>query len=223
MVKALFADFCGTIVYEDGPTINIITERIYNTGKSIDIAEIGRYWWNDFQALFLNSYGDNFCLQRELEHRSLVNTIKHFSSSEDADELSNIMFDYWAKPPIFEESKKFFKRCPVPIYLVSNIDNCDIKSAISLHGLKPAGVFTSENARSYKPRKEIFELALKTTGLKPDEVVHIGDSVTSDVNGATTAGIPAIWLNRFGKANLHNLFEVRDLLKVLETEFFVRF
>lgn len=220
MVKALFADFCGTIVYEDDPAINIITERIYSTGKSNDKSEIGRYWWNDFQSLFLNSYGDNFCLQRELEHKSLVNTIKNFCSSEDAGELSNIMFDYWAKPPIFEESKEFFERCPVPIYLVSNIDNCDIQSAINLHLLKPAGVFTSENARSYKPRKEIFELALKTTGLKPEEVVYIGDSVTSDVNGAKAAGISAIWLNRFGKVNLHNLFEVRDLLKFLETEFF---
>ena len=71
--------------------------------------------------------------------------------------------------------------------------------AIDYHGLKPAGVFTSEDARSYKPRKELFELALQKTGLKPDEVIHIGDSISSDVKGASELGINALWLNRFGK------------------------
>jgi len=46
------------------------------------------------------------------------------------------------------------------IYVVSNIDRDDVIKAIAYHGLKPAGVFTSEDARSYKPRAEIFEMAL---------------------------------------------------------------
>lgn len=55
------------------------------------------------------------------------------------------------------------------------MDTDDIMQAIEFHNLKPTRVFTSEDARSYKPRKEIFELALKETGLNANEVIHIGD------------------------------------------------
>lgn len=68
--------------------------------------------------------------------------------------------------------------------------------ALEFHDLKPAQVFTSEDAKSYKPRKELFELALRGTGSRPKEVLHIGDSLTSDVQGAASSGIRAVWLNR---------------------------
>ena len=31
-------------------------------------------------------------------------------------------------------------------------------------------------------------------------VIHIGDSISSDVHGAAKVGIRALWLNRFGKS-----------------------
>lgn len=33
-----------------------------------------------------------------------------------------MMFEHWIKPPIFEDAEQFFETCPVPIYIVSNID-----------------------------------------------------------------------------------------------------
>lgn len=214
MLKAVFADFCGTIVYEDGPTIEVISKRIQQTGKVENISDIGVYWWNEFQQLFMNSYGESFRTQRVLEHESLAKTVEHFKSTENPHELSSYMFEYWSEPPIFEDGKKFMEKSPVPIYIISNIDNCDIESAIKLHDLAPAGVYTSENARSYKPRREIFEMALRETCLQPNEVIHIGDSINSDVKGATALGIQAVWLNRFGKSNRNNYTSVKGLLEV---------
>ena len=199
MIKAFFVDFYGTVAHEDGEVIKKITQIIFDTGKAENKGEIGSFWWNDFQNMFLESYGERFELQRTLEKRSLEHTLEKFGSSADADTLSNMMFEHWIKPPIFEESKAFFETSPIPVYIVSNIDKSDILKAIEYLGLKPSGVFTSEDARSYKPRCELFELALKGTGLKPDEVIHIGDSVSSDIKGAAAVNIRALWLNRFGK------------------------
>lgn len=213
MVKAVFADFYGTIVFEDGENVSKISNRIYETGNEQSVSEIGSYWWNRFQKLFENAYGENFRTQRELETQSLIDTIEHFGSSEDGVKLSNEMFEYWVKPPIFEESKQFFDACPVPIYIVSNIDRSDVLQAIEYHGLKPAGVFTSEDARSYKPRKELFEYALEKTGLSPDEVVHIGDSLSSDVKGASSVGIKAIWVNRGNREVPEGVTAVKNLLE----------
>ena len=99
---------------------------------------------------------------------------------------------------------------------MSNIDRGDILKAIDYHGLKPAGVFTSEDARSYKPRRELFEMALEKIGLNPDEVVHIGDSLSSDVAGANAVGIDAIWVNRADKDIPKGVKAVSNLLEVLD-------
>lgn len=220
MIKAVFADFYGTIVFEDGENVAKISDMIFKTGNAQSASQVGSYWWNSFKSLFENAYGESFRTQRDLEMQSLMDTIEHFCSSEDGIMLSNEMFEYWVKPPIFEESKRFFEDCPVPVYIVSNIDTADILAAIEYHGLKPQGVFTSEDARSYKPRKELFELALRSAGLSADEVVHIGDSLSSDVAGATSVGIDAIWVNRSGREVPEGVTAVKNLLEVFDTAYF---
>ena len=196
-VKAFFVDFYGTIVHEDGEVIKKITDIICKTGS-------------------VNSFGETFETQRALEEKSLVHTLERFGSDADAKELSNMMFAHWIKPPIFEDSKDFFEKSPLPVYIVSNIDTADIMQAIAYHDLHPAGVFTSEDAKSYKPREELFKLALKSTGLSPDEVIHIGDSVSSDVKGAKKVGIRALWLNRFGKSIPEGVESISGLLETFD-------
>ena len=215
-IKALFVDFYGTIVHEDGEVIKKITDIIQKTGIVEDKSEVDSFWWKDFQTMFQNSYGDTFETQRTLEEKSLEHTLAKFQSDANAKELSNLMFDHWVKPPIFEDSKEFFEKSPVPVYIVSNIDTDDINQAIEYHDLKPAGVFTSEDAKAYKPRKELFELALKETGLTPEEVIHIGDSISSDVKGASTLGINTLWLNRFGKEVPEGVKSISTLLQTFE-------
>lgn len=216
MIKAFFVDFYGTIVHEDGEVIKKITTIISHTGNSDDRSEIDSFWWLDFQKMFTDSYGDVFETQRALEVRSIRHTLDRFGSDANADELSSMMFEHWVKPPIFEESKEFFEKSPVPIYIVSNIDTDDIRKAVEYHDLKPAGLFTSEDARSYKPRKELFELALRKSGLNPDEVIHIGDSISSDVYGALSVGIRPLWLNRFGKEIPEGVRSITNLIEAFD-------
>ena len=219
MVKAVFLDFYGTVVHEDGEVIDEITKIIMETGSVDNRKGIDTFWWNEFRTLFMNSYGKTFETQRVLECRSLERTLNEFHSDADPAELSELMFAHWVKPPIFEESRQFFDECPVPVYIVSNIDRADLLSALEFHDLRPAGVFTSEDARAYKPRKEIFQLALRSTGLKGNEAVHIGDSLSSDVKGAEASGINAIWLNRSRKAVPEGVTASGNLLEVCKTDY----
>lgn len=216
MFKAVFMDFYGTVVYEDGEIIRRITRAIYKSGTAGSAAEIGRFWWEEFQNMCAGAFGEAFETQRELECRSLERTIVRFGADLDAGGLSRQMFEYWVRPEIFEDSVEFFKRSPLPIYIVSNIDRGDVLEAVGYHGLAPAGVFTSEDARAYKPREELFEFALADAGLKADEVLHVGDSISSDVRGAARAGIQALWLNRFGREAPEGVKTIGSLLDVLE-------
>ena len=44
MLKAVFIDFYGTLVHEDGDVIREISQVIFNTGNVNDISDIGRFW-----------------------------------------------------------------------------------------------------------------------------------------------------------------------------------
>ena len=109
-IKAIFIDFYDTIVHEDGEVIKKVSQEIFDTGNVKDKAEIGAYWWNEFQGAFLSAYGDNFRTQRELEYQSLANTIHHFESTADAIQLSNMMFGLTA---VVEKFRKVLFRLEI--------------------------------------------------------------------------------------------------------------
>lgn len=220
MIKALFFDFYGTIVHEDGVIIDEITTIISNTGNGADKSTIGSYWGKIFQELYMNSFEKSFKTQKELEIKSLEMTLKKFESNVSANELSQKMFEHWRKPPIFKDAANFLKLCDIPYYIVSNIDTDDIIAAIHYHGLTPIKIFTSEDAKSYKPRTELFEIALKETHLKPQEIMHVGDSLSSDIKGAANLGINTIWMNRNHKEIPDGIVAVASFADILNTPFF---
>jgi 2-haloacid dehalogenase/putative hydrolase of the HAD superfamily len=129
--------------------------------------------------------------------------------------LSEIMFSHWQNPPVFPDTVPFLEKCPVPVYIVSNVDRIDMDSALKCLGAEPNGVFTSEDARSYKPRKELFLYALEQTGLSADEVIHVGDSLSSGIDGASSVGIKAVWLNRGGREVPEGVNSINGLAELL--------
>ena len=44
MVKAIFIDFYGTVVFEDGECVGKISQFIYETGKAESVGDIDNYW-----------------------------------------------------------------------------------------------------------------------------------------------------------------------------------
>ena len=76
MIKAIFADFFGTLVYEDGAVVRQVTETVAQTGTSRDLREIGSYWWEVFRASFQRAHGADYVPQRELEYRALCETVQ---------------------------------------------------------------------------------------------------------------------------------------------------
>ena len=71
----------------------------------------------------------------------------------------------------------------------------------------------------HKPDRRIFELALSKTGCQPHEVLHVGDSLESDVLGAQNCGLRTAWLNRQAVPNHTGIapdLEVPNLSALLE-------
>ena len=52
-----------------------------------------------------------------------------------------------------------------------------------------------------KPAGVAFEGALDALGAEPATTAHVGDSLIADVQGALSAGLTPIWIDRFGDGN----------------------
>ena len=57
---------------------------------------------------------------------------------------------------------------------------------------------TSIEVGAEKPHPPIFHAALRKAGAEPHEVVHVGDQLTSDIEGARGVGINPVLLDRDG-------------------------
>ena len=81
-------------------------------------------------------------------------------------------------------------------------------------------MFVSENVGALKPAKEFFDFCFGEMGNpNPDEVVIIGDSLTSDIIGGVNYGLNTIWYNPFNKElppNLSPSYTVNDLREIKE-------
>lgn len=199
-IKAIFMDFYGTVVREAEESLVEICHRIKEESKiDATFEEIGYYWTKEFNQLLMASHGDQFQKQRDVSAASLRNTITKFQSSATEDELLELMFYQWKNPIIYSDALEFFGKNTLPVYILSNVDQADIKEAMNVLGIQVEGVITSEDVKAYKPHQHMFEYALKQSGYAPGEVLHVGDSLTSDVQGANQVGIKSVWLNRSGK------------------------
>jgi FMN phosphatase YigB (HAD superfamily) len=65
--------------------------------------------------------------------------------------------------------------------------------------------------RACKPDRIIFEKALETAGAAPHEVIHIGDSITSDIEPAKRLGITPIYISRKEPVSIDGVRVIRSL------------
>lgn len=218
--RALLLDFYGTLVYEDTEVVDSICHQVSLSAPEAGPTEVARTWWSAFAALTSASHGPAFRPQRALAQVSLAETVRSCQSAADPVPLLDAQFAYWQQPQIYPDTRELLA-APLPACVASNIDRDDLAAALAFHGLADrfTHAVTSQDARSYKPRPEMFTTALGLLGLAPHEVIHVGDSLTSDVAGAASLGIPVAWVNRTRRpapqAGPRPTYEVRNLSDLL--------
>jgi len=80
--------------------------------------------------------------------------------------------------------------------VISNIDDNLFVQTRKYLGVEFAAVITAEQARSYKPSRNNFELALTALAIRPEHLLHVGQSIYHDVLPAQSLGISTVWVNR---------------------------
>ena len=168
-------------------------------------AALGRHQQSASDASILELYGE---FEAEAEsgpyqsYRKVLESVverfgKHFGFDPALDEVRSLheSVPSWRPfPDTVSALRQLQKRYKLAV--ISNIDD-DLFAQTRKHlGVEFDFVITAEQARSYKPSVNNFQLALRTMGLAPDRLLHAAQSIYHDAVPAQSLGIASVWVNR---------------------------
>ncbi len=113
-------------------------------------------------------------------------------------------------PDVVPALELISERWPVGVITNGNSDpeQCGLPGRFSF-------VITAEECGFEKPDPRVFKVAAEKAGCLPCEMVHVGDKIETDVDGARAAGAAAVWLNRdMSAANAGQALEIRSLMEL---------
>ncbi len=98
--------------------------------------------------------------------------------------------------------------------ILTNSDDDLIGPTAARIGVPFDFVITSQQARSYKPSRHLFEYAYREMGVDPHETVHVAMGMYTDMKACHELGLRAVWVNRGGETGNPDWLpyeEVKDL------------
>lgn len=148
---------------------------------------------------------------------------------EGFDDYFEEVFQAFAGPThwmLYPETLGVLKSLREAGYELGIISNFDSRLFTVLRGLGISDLFDtvtiSSLAHAAKPAPRIFHVALEQHMVDPDEAVHVGDGVQEDLEGALSAGLVGVLLDRKAveppsqhRRIIHSLEALPSLLKTL--------
>ena len=186
-------DCYGTLIdWESGilPTLREVLNRHKQSAPDAAILEL----YGEFEAE--GESGPYQSYRKVLE--SVVQRFgNHFGFKPAPDELRSLHESVPSWPPFPDTvpALRQLQKC-YKLAVISNIDD-DLFAETRKHlGVEFDFVITAQQARSYKPSVNNFQLALQAMGLAPDRLLHAAQSIYHDVVPARSLGIANVWVNR---------------------------
>lgn len=216
MVRAVTFDAFGTIVDTGRNVLIHVARRACEDNRpGLDPETLLEAW----DRHFFGADTETFLTLREVTSDALAKAFAEFRIDADPEPYLEILDRMWLRAKAYPEVLGVLAALDgVPRAVVSNADHEFLKGILARNGLRFDAIVTSESAQSYKPRPRIFEMALRTLDVQPEEVLHVGDSLQADVEGASRLGMRTVWVNRSGlrrgQTDPTPDFEVKDLTPV---------
>lgn len=217
-MKAVFLDYTGTMVREDDPYTRELLGYFLSHSDLKRPEDALAAVWGKLKEYEDQCTGERFIKKDEMADRILAWCVENCGLKGDLAYMHDTWRKIWIHAPLFEDVKPFFDRVGCPVYVVTNDDLCYIEESLKEKGLRPAGIAAAEMVRACKPHREIFDLALSMAGVPAEDVIHIGDSMTSDVKAAQAAGITPVYLSRTKDVKIEGVRVIRSLLEMIPTE-----
>jgi 2-haloacid dehalogenase len=190
--RVLTFDCYGTIIDWESGILSALRPILQRHSKSVDDGRLLELY-GDLEQNAENPYQSYQRVLRAVV-RGLGQNLGFKATVEEADSLPDSLPRWKPWPDSVAALQQL--RTKYKLVIISNVDD-DLFAATSKHlQVEFDHVITAQQAKCYKPCREIFELALSRIGLPREEVLHVGQSVYHDVVPAKSLGLSAVWVNR---------------------------
>jgi 2-haloacid dehalogenase len=117
-------------------------------------------------------------------------------SGAEAQALPQSLACWLPFPDTVEALRKLHTRYKLAI--ISNVDDDLFAATAKLLQVPFDAVITAQQARSYKPSLNNFQLAVQRIGHPREKILHVAQSLYHDVAPTRTLGMKNVWVNRRG-------------------------
>lgn len=175
-------------------------QRSYRDGDvwdQSDRADPGPSGWPTQRAL--NGPLPDWHSQWEIWRRQFQAALDKHSLEGDATSAANRFRASLSAAPAYPEAHDALETLAGRDYLLGLLSNADedfLQSAVSRARLRFSVIQSSESLRAYKPHRAIFVALADRFGVRPEEILYVGDSPFADVAGAANAGLRTAWIRR---------------------------
>ena len=191
--KLLTFDCYGTLIDWESGIFSALRPVVAAHGKSISDAELLALYGEFEEKIESGDY-----LQYRKVLRSVVRAfgerLEFVPTQVEIDALPDSVPRWQPWPDTVAALKRLATKFRLSI--ISNIDDDIFARTRELLPVEFESVSTAQQARCYKPGPEIFQMALKKASVKPDQIIHVGQSIYHDVLPAQSFGLATVWVNR---------------------------
>ena len=207
MIKAITFDLWNTLLEDKD-----FTEHRINSLSRILSVEGFQIPKNDLLMAY-RSASDHYRNMWEINHRHLhvdrrVEYMLKQLEIELTDDVKLSIIEEFTEafavdPPAFKEGVKEVLECLRENYVMGIISDTGVTpGSIIRDHLRRCGMLQffsstvfSDEVGFCKPDSRVFEKALRELMIRPDEAVHVGDLLRTDVAGAKNVGMKSVWLS----------------------------
>ena len=228
--KAVFFDAAGTLIKPArrvGESYATLAAKYGKSATPAELLERFRICFDDAPPLAFPGAAPAEIepLERHWWKRLVAQVFEPWGEFTRFDDYFDELFAYFAQPDAWQlypeaiDTLAALKQRGLLLAVISNFDSRLVRILDGLNvGANFAHIFVSSSVGYAKPRPEIFDIALAQFALEPEQALHIGDSQTNDLQGARSAGLRALLVDRDLTAatapqnRVHNLRQILDHL-----------
>ncbi len=219
-IKAVLVDDYGTLFLNDAaPMVDLCRQIGDTTAVPLQQDSIARQLWDACNIRYKAWYGRKFISYRDLIHDAVAEIADACGSHSDPLLLAQNYADSMAAATLYQDAKHFCEGAPVRVVMTTQSGRKDAEAMLRNTSVDTIEIFSSDDAKAYKPRQDFFTKAAKKLQLQPGEIVYIGDSLVYDIKPAAKAGMKTVWVNRRRRAKdktVHPDMIATDLNQALE-------
>lgn len=186
-----------------GITLRILYQQFQLAQKGITDFEQFRINYEQHNNLFWERFRKGQISRADLRWKRMWHTFLDFKipDRELADAVSAAYLDLLPQQgklmPYAIDILDFCKQSNLQIHLITNGFELTQWQKIRTSGIEHyfGQVITSEGSNSMKPRPEIFDFALQSSGAKVMNSIMIGDALEADIVGAQQYGMDQVYYN----------------------------